>query len=166
MKKTVSVVLILVLVLGLSSLAFARIGSRGQGMMGRDYGMRGVDCDRGRSRLDGEDLNLTEEQERELEDLKIEYYEKSELVREEMWDKRAQLRELYYDSEASDGELRSLQNEIDGLRAELMELKDEQRLSLREILTAEQLEKLDRSSCLYCDEDYTRGRSSRGSLLR
>ena len=135
MKKIVSLVLVLSLVLGGSALVFAysgpQKGNRGQGRNNQVQQNRMTGAER---------LDLSEEQVEEMEELRDEHFDKQDELRDDLFDKREELREMYFDSEVNKDELLSLQEEINQLQAKLADSRMEHRLEMRNILSDEQWE--------------------------
>ncbi|MFO7819156.1 MAG: periplasmic heavy metal sensor [Halanaerobacter sp.] len=135
MKKLVSLVLVLSLVLGGSALVFAysgpQKGNRGQGRNNQAQQNRMTGAER---------LDLSDEQIEKMEELRDEHFEKQDELRDDVFDKREELREMYFDSEANKDEIVSLQEEVNQLQAKLADARMEHRLGMRDILSDEQLE--------------------------
>ena len=161
MKKIISLVLAGVLVLGASALVFAYGGHRGYGPQGKSNHYQ--------RRMNGEErVNLSQAQIEQIEEVKDKYFAKQDDLRDKLRAKKEELRELYFDKEAAKEEIISLQAEINNLRAELADLRMEQRLEMRNILTTEQLgeyENVDRSN-LPRFSRRRRGLESRGAQRR
>ncbi|MCK8817556.1 periplasmic heavy metal sensor [Natroniella sulfidigena] len=130
MKRIISLVLVGLLVLGMSSVVFGygRAGMRGHMMSQSEY--------------NNDYLDLSNEQLEEMRALEDEYYQQTRELNDQLRRKRDDLRYLYSQSDASQDELAQLQNEISILREELRSLQDEYQLAKRDILSAEQLERM------------------------
>ena len=136
MKKIVSLVIVLSLVIGGSALAFAYAGQQRGG-----YKQQGRNNQLQQNRITWQErLNLSEEQLEKMEELREEHFEKQDELREDLADKREELREMYFDNEANENELMSLHREVNQLRIQLTDSRMEHRLAMRNVLSAEQLE--------------------------
>ena len=138
MKKIVSLVLVLSLVLGASAVVFA-YGNHSRGDSRYREERRRDDFRRDRESM-GERLNLSEAQLEKLDDLRDKYFDQQEDLRDQLADKKEEARDMYIDQDGTESEIMSLHQEIDGLQNELSKLRVEYRLEMRKILTAEQLE--------------------------
>jgi Spy/CpxP family protein refolding chaperone len=125
MKKSISFVLVLTLVLGISVYALAHGNNNGVSQ-GSQNGYH-------------EQLNLSAEQEEQMEKFQDRYYERTDELRE----KREELRELYFDKNASRQEIVKAQRELNQLRAESFELRTKSQLGVRNMMTSEQLATMD-----------------------
>ncbi|MCK8817904.1 periplasmic heavy metal sensor [Natroniella sulfidigena] len=130
MKRIISLVLVGLLVLGMSSVVFGygRAGTRGHMMSQGEYS--------------NYNLDLSDEQLEEMRALEDEYYQQTRELKDQLRRKRDDLRYLYSQADASQDELARLQNEISILNEELRSLQDEYQLAKRDVLSAEQLEKM------------------------
>ena len=141
MKRLVSLVLAVSLVLGGSSLVFAYSG-HGQNVGGQQgYKTQGRNNQFQQNRMTVQErLDLSEKQVEKMEKSRDEYFDKQDELRDDLEDKREELREMYFDSEVNKSEFMSLQQEVNQLRSELANLRVEHRLEMRNVLTTEQLE--------------------------
>ncbi|MFW6271247.1 MAG: Spy/CpxP family protein refolding chaperone [Bacillota bacterium] len=134
--KRFSGILALILILGVSGLVVAHPGG------GFRFGFRDDNYDNQETPYYRSDHNFTLEQEDQLAEIEEEYYEKRLNLQDEISEKQYELNDLYYDSEVSSSEIKEKQNEVDELRDQLYDLRREEELELREILTSEQLEEI------------------------
>lgn len=118
--------MVLTLVLGISVYALAH-GNNNGAAQGAQNGYRNND-------YHGQ-LNLSAEQEEQMEKLQDRYYERTDALR----DKREELRDLYFDKNASRQEIVKVQRELNKLRAESFELRTKSQLGVRNMMTSEQL---------------------------
>ncbi|GAB6100562.1 hypothetical protein JCM16358_24410 [Halanaerocella petrolearia] len=133
MKKIVSLGLILVLLVAGSALVLAHGGGFGnQGSVGRGY------------RYDQDyyqyQLNLSDDQLNQIEELRDEYYHQAEDIMDQLRDKNYELHELYFEQNASRDKVVGLQEEVNGLRNKLIKLRTNFYWKLRNVLTDDQLE--------------------------
>lgn len=141
MKKLVSLVLAVSLLLGGSALAFAYPGHGQKAGGQQEYRTEERNNQFQQNRMTGQErLELSEEQVEQLEELRAEYFDKQDELRDDLEDKREELREMYFDSAVDEGKIISLQQQVNQLQAELADLRLEHRLALRNVLSAEQLE--------------------------
>jgi len=140
MKKYVSLLLIIILVLGFSTFALAWGGKSGP------RNVRGiVEVKRFGSmeELLKEELDLTEEQVDRLKEYREEYSDKLEELRDELRDRQEELHDLYFDKSKESEEVIKVQSEINLLRTKMTKHTNELRLLVRNVLTEEQLEELE-----------------------
>ncbi|MBM7557562.1 Spy/CpxP family protein refolding chaperone [Halanaerobacter jeridensis] len=141
MKKIVSLVLVLSLVIGVSALAVAYSGQGPKAGGQQGYRTQGRNNQFQQNRMTWQErLNLSEEQVEKMEELRDEYFDQQYDLRDDREDKREELREMYFDSTANKDEIMNLQQEVNQLRTQLADLRMEHRLEMRNILTTEQLE--------------------------
>jgi len=126
MKKLLSISLVAVLILGLSVFVWAHGGSNNN--YNNDAGHY------------GQELNLSHQQEEQLEELEDDYYDQLDDLRDDLWDKREDLRDEYVDKSNKKEDIIELQQEVNQLRNKLFELQQEYRLEVRDILSSSQLE--------------------------
>lgn len=96
----------------------------------------------GRGRRGGgelERLNLSSEQRQDIEDIRNQYQEETQGLRQEMREAKQQLQQLM-SSNASDGDLRSQHDRVTDLHQEMAQTRFEQMLEIRSVLTPEQRE--------------------------
>ncbi len=124
MKKFLSIVMVIMLVMGVSIYAFAN-------NFGRDY------------REDDYDFNFSRAQEDSLEDLEDKYEDDLDDLMDDLRDKSEDLHDLYFDKDSNPKEIIKVQEEINSLRDEVYTLRIEMKLEIREILTVEQLEDME-----------------------
>lgn len=89
-------------------------------------------------------LDLTPEQKDKLKELRDAHREQNKALFEEMRKLQLEMRELMRDSEVNEKEIMALYDKIAKLRAEKFSRSLEQRKAVRNILTPEQLEKLEK----------------------
>ncbi|WP_408956592.1 Spy/CpxP family protein refolding chaperone [Natroniella sp. ANB-PHB2] len=133
MKRTIGLVLVMVLILGMSSVVFGygRVGIRGHMMSDSEFSNNYLD--------------LSTEQLAEMRALEDEYYQQTRKLNDQLRRKRDNLRYLYSQSDVSRDELAQLQEKVNFLRQELSHLRDEYQLAKRDILSTEQLERMSRT---------------------
>lgn len=130
MKKVMLLTIALVLVVA-NAWAF---GGRGCGMgMGQGLGIQ--------SRFASE-LGLTADQKAQLQARQEAFMAEVEPLRNELFSKRAALKQLWAKPDPDQAGISAKQQEIRDLQAQIQEKTTQQRLGCREILTAEQREKL------------------------
>ncbi|MBM7624706.1 Spy/CpxP family protein refolding chaperone [Sporohalobacter salinus] len=128
MKKSLSLGLIMILVVGVSVLAFAHGGGYGNNG-GEDYYR--------------DELNLSADQLNKMEDIENKYYEKVDNIIDDLREQNYKLRDLYFDKDSTRAKIIKMQNKINQLQDNLFELRTEMYLDLRQILTANQLERME-----------------------
>jgi|GEM_PF-5738147 Spy/CpxP family protein refolding chaperone len=132
MRRILSFVLVMTMVLGVSGYAFAHGGRFNQGH---------------RNNYENNDfhdeLNLSNAQEDQLEELQDKYYDQMDNLMDEMRDKNDDLRDLYFDKDADRDEIIAAQKEVNSLRGKMFALMTEMQLEMRDILTAKQLESME-----------------------
>jgi uncharacterized protein HemX len=126
MKKLLSISLVAVLILGLSVFVWAHGGSNNNYNNGAGHYEQ--------------DLNLSHQQEDQLEELEDDYYDQLDDLRDDLWDKREDLRDEYVDKSNKEEYIIELQQEVNQLRNQLFKLQQEYRLEVRDILSSSQLE--------------------------
>jgi len=131
MKRILSFVLVMTMVLGISVYAFAH-GGNGFNSQGTRNGYR--------NNNHRNDLNLSNAQEDQLEGLQDKYYDQMDDLMDDMRDKNDDLRDLYFDKDADRNEIIAAQKEVNLLRNKMFDVMAEMQLEMRDILTAEQLE--------------------------
>ncbi|TDX51432.1 Spy/CpxP family protein refolding chaperone [Orenia marismortui] len=131
MRRSLSFVLVMTMVLGISVYAFAHGGGNGF-----NQGPRNTY----RNNNYHDDLNLSREQEDKIEELQDKYYDQMDDLMDDLRDKGRDLRDLYFDKDAKRNEILELQAEVNQLRNQMSILMTEMRLEMRDILTAEQLD--------------------------
>ncbi|MFW6309347.1 MAG: periplasmic heavy metal sensor [bacterium] len=136
MKKLISFVLAVVLVVGLSSaaIAWSGRGSRTAAPAEERYNNSSGPA--------GCRFELSEYEDEKLTEIREEYWQEREKLELQLEEKQIEFDELYYDSNSSKTEIESLQDEINELRRRILALRDEFRLELRENLTDEELEEI------------------------
>ena len=140
MKKIVGLIVIALLV-SITGAVWAQGGGFG------DSGKFNNDFRRGPGKYNqqpgyNQDLNLSEEQLDKMEELHEKYFEKREEIWDQVSEKREELRNQYFNPETSREKIMELQDELDNIRTQLSDLRTQQRLDMREILSTEQLETL------------------------
>lgn len=148
MKKLISGLLVLsLIVVGISSVGFAFGGPGGKFNSGGPYYNQQVY---------NNPLDLTEEQEEKLEDLYEDFFDRREDIIDELRDKNDDLRELVLNETSNN--ITGLKDEIEKLQNQLLNLRIEHWNELKNILTSEQLEKLeDNGFGIYRSGMYGRG---------
>ncbi|WP_408956411.1 Spy/CpxP family protein refolding chaperone [Natroniella sp. ANB-PHB2] len=145
-KRIVSLVIVFILLAGFSNL--------GYGMMrGRNH--------RGYEAKDWDNLNLSQEESREIERLTDDHYRQIREISYQLRDKRYQLHDLYFDAEVSNNRIEEQQTEVKKLQGELDSLRADYKLYLRDILTTEQLNMLSAKGQSDCHRSFRR--EKRGS---
>ena len=140
MKKVIGLGLVILLVVGMSTLVWAH-GSYGLGANGKPGA--GLQYNNNRNYQPGgyqARVDLSEQQEEKMEALEEKYEDKIEDDVDELRDKQEKLHDLYFDKEAARKEIVKVQTEINSLQTKLRELNTEYRLDVRDILSTEQLE--------------------------
>ncbi|PRX19228.1 Spy/CpxP family protein refolding chaperone [Orenia metallireducens] len=132
MRRILSFVLVMTMVLGVSVYAFAHGGGFSQGHR-NNY----------KNSNFNDELNLSNAQEEQLEDLQDKYYDQIEDLMDDMRDKNDDLRDLYFDKDADRDDIISAQKKVNSLRDKMFTLMTEMQLEMRDALTAEQLESME-----------------------
>jgi Spy/CpxP family protein refolding chaperone len=130
MRKILSFVLAMTLVLGVSVYAFAHGGGNG---FAQDPRINH------RNNNFRDELNFSNQQKDQIQELQDKYHDQMDDLMDDMRDKSRDLRDLYFDKGAKDDILK-LQAEVNQLRDKMAMLMAEMKLEIRDILTAEQLE--------------------------
>jgi Spy/CpxP family protein refolding chaperone len=92
----------------------------------------------------GSFLNLSDEQKAKMKELRDRSYADTRDLRYGIIQKRVEMRKLFTDPKTDDATLAAKQKELNTLRQKLMEMKSQAKLEWRKLLTAEQIQKLDR----------------------
>ncbi|GAB6138202.1 Spy/CpxP family protein refolding chaperone [Halanaerobaculum tunisiense] len=90
-----------------------------------------------------DELNLSTAQLDKMEELQDEYYDQVDEISDQLRDQNDELRDLYFAKDSDQEEIMEVQTKINQLRNELAQLRTEMHLELREILTAEQLDRME-----------------------
>ena len=88
-----------------------------------------------------EELNLTAEQVKEIEQLHEEMMAESKPLRDQMKALREKMHKLWSEDYPNEGEIIAVQREMSALRLQLSELRTQMKLDMMEVLNAEQREK-------------------------
>ena len=132
MKKKLFIVGIALLALVFAFSAFAQ----GRGQMGGP-GM-GYRCDM--TTIPG--LNLSAEQTQKIKDLQSAHWKDVQPLRDKMWTKRQELRQLWQQTTPDQAKIEAKQKEIQDLRGKLQSNQTKYRISVLNVLTPEQKEKV------------------------
>jgi len=117
-------------------------GSRGQSGPGQMHGQQGHWFG-ARHRM-ASYLGLTQEQIAKMRELRDRFRSETHDVRYDLAIKKTEMRKLFTDPKVDDATLLAKQKEINALRQKLMERAAQLKIEWRKILTAEQIQKLDR----------------------
>ncbi|HON85029.1 MAG TPA: periplasmic heavy metal sensor [Syntrophorhabdaceae bacterium] len=127
-RKRLMIGIMVLMFLALTTTVFA-FGPRG----GRDYG----DLCRMQT-----ELNLTKEQSERLWQIRERYNTDTEKLRYEIFQKGLELKSLYGDPKADKTTILNKQKELNALKLKLQDRRAQMRVEQREVLTPEQLNKL------------------------
>ena len=89
-------------------------------------------------------LELTPEQTGKMRDLRSRYRNETHDLRYDLAVKRLEMKKLFTDPKVDDATLLAKQKEVSSLRQKLMDKRAQMMIESRKILTAEQIQKLDR----------------------
>lgn len=128
MKKLLGLGLIVVLVVGVSVFAFAHDGGH-ENDVDEDYYR--------------DELNLSTTQVDKMERIKNKYYERADNIIDDLKEQNHELRELYFTKDNNRNQIIKVREKINQLGDSLFKLRTEVYLDLREILTANQLERME-----------------------
>lgn len=136
-RKVFILALATLLVVGTISIAF----SQGTGRRGRGFGR---DLDRGKRIADKTqtELNLTKEQQKKLQSLRIDFAKETVKLRNDMQIKSLELRQLWLADELDEEAILAKAKEVSELRSQLNEKRILHRIAATKILTKEQRAKL------------------------
>ncbi|HEY9788450.1 MAG TPA: Spy/CpxP family protein refolding chaperone [Candidatus Obscuribacterales bacterium] len=107
---------------------------RRQGAFGGGFG--------GRAPLDFSRLNLTEEQKTKIKALREKNADKAKELRQSMMTRRQEMQQMMFDPEASDAAIRAKFNELRRMQEQAEEIKINDFLAIRSLLTPEQKKRL------------------------
>ena len=133
MKKTI-VGLMVVALLATAGLAMAQGWGRGMGYgPGAGYGPG-----TGPKGAWANSLNLSAEQQQQMQALREKHWNDTATLREEMFNKQVELRNLWAEPTPDQEKILAKQREMNGLRERLQEKSIQHRLEMRKVLTPEQ----------------------------
>lgn len=127
---------------------------------GNEFGFRQGHHRRGTNLLDN--LNLSEEQQNQLQTIRTDYQPRMMEQREQLAQAHQTLREMMHNNTSTE-ELRNQHEQVQALRQEMANLRFESMLERREVLTPEQREQL---AELMQERRENRGRGNRGRNRR
>lgn len=128
MKKLLGLGLIVVLVASISVFTFAHGGGQVNDVNGDYY---------------RDELNLSTTQVDKVEQIKNKYYERADNIIDDLKEQNYELRELYFAKDNNRDQIIKVREKINQLRDNLFEVRTEMYLDLRQILTADQLARLE-----------------------
>jgi len=140
MKKSYVFVCALFFV-ALAGVVFAGAANPGQASPG---GSANVPGPKGHWHMFGSYLGLSQEQKDRMRELRSRYYADTHDLRYDIMQKKVEMRKLFTDPKVSDATLLAKLKELGALRQTLMDKRAKMRIEWRKILTAEQIQKLDR----------------------
>jgi len=136
-KKVFTIALAALLVVGTISIAFSQgAGRRGRGV-GRDLAQGKRIADKTQT-----ELNLTKEQGKKLQSLRIDFAKETVKLRNEMQIKSLELRQLWLADELDEEAILAKAKEVSELRSQLNEKRILHRIAATKVLTKEQRAKL------------------------
>ena len=89
-------------------------------------------------------LDLSKEQQEKMKEVRNRYFADTREMRYDFLQKKLEMRKLFGDPKVDEATLAAKQKEVIALKVKLAERKGQMKLEMRRILTAEQIQKLDR----------------------
>jgi len=129
-KKLLAVVTILVLVLGIAGAAFAASSGGSSSSSNSQWKPPCMN------------LNLTDDQLSKLRDLRTDFFNKTQSLRNELQKKMFELSNLYLNNNPDQTQIDAKKAEIDKLRSQINDLSEQSSQEFNKILTEEQKEQL------------------------